>query len=114
MPDRPWRPCAQPGCPELVKAGYCPGCQARRPGKLYDDARGNSNARGYGRRWRKFRLGYLSRHPICQATMGCDQPASEPHHIVRVECGGAMYDERNLQALCKSHHSSLRGAGGRL
>jgi hypothetical protein len=23
MPNRPLRPCGQPGCPELVSGGYC-------------------------------------------------------------------------------------------
>ena len=31
--------------------------------------------------------------------------ATEVDHILPIEDGGAMYDEANLQALCKPHHS---------
>ena len=31
--------------------------------------------------------------------------ATEVDHIVPIEDGGAMFDEANLQGLCKSHHS---------
>ena len=31
--------------------------------------------------------------------------ATEVDHVLPMADGGAMYDEANLQALCKSHHS---------
>jgi 5-methylcytosine-specific restriction protein A len=111
--DAPLRPCPTPGCFELVKSGYCAACQARRPQRLYDAERGSSAKRGYDRRWRKFREGYLKRHPICEAYPLCDAPSAQPHHIQRLADGGARFDERNLQALCESHHAGLRGGGGR-
>lgn len=113
MPTAPKRPCTYPGCPELVERGRC---DAHKSGatKVYEQQRGSSNERGYDWKWRRFRPWYLNRHPMCEASMGCNQLATEIHHIVRLEDGGEKYDEANLQALCKPHHSSKRGAGGRV
>lgn len=112
MPMASKRPCLRPGCGELVVKGYCPTHQ-RAATRLYDDSRGNSTQRGYGGTWRRFRAAYLRRHPLCESDKGCNDAATEPHHIRRVAAGGPMYDEDNLQALCKPHHSALRGCGGR-
>lgn len=59
------------------------------------------------RRWRNFRLHYLSRHPLCVACQaeGRTTAASNLDHIKRIEEGGAVWDEENLQALCQSCHS---------
>ncbi len=32
-------------------------------------------------------------------------PTEEVDHMVRIEDGGARFDERNLLGLCKNHHS---------
>lgn len=66
------------------------------------DARPNSAARGYDRRWRKLRLTVLWEEPVC---MICHrQPSHHVDHIVAREKGGR--DERsNLRGLCHSCHS---------
>jgi len=51
---------------------------------------------------------------LCEASCGCERPATELHHIIRLEDGGAQYDEDNIQALCKPHHDSLGGKGVRV
>jgi len=112
MPMRPKHPCAHQPCAELVDSRYCD--RHADDAKQYDRSRGSSTARGYDRTWQKFRLMYLRRHTICEASEGCERPATEPHHIVRLQDGGARLSEDNLQALCHSHHSRLRGAGGRI
>jgi hypothetical protein len=50
---------------------------------------------------------------MCEAAGGCDQVATDAHHVVRMVDGGAQCDEGNLQALCGEHHDGLGGAGGR-
>lgn len=59
--------------------------------------RPNSNACGYGRRWRRLRLMVLARDPIC---MIChERPSTDADHIVAKARGGS--DElSNLQGLC--------------
>jgi len=65
--------------------------------------RASAAARGYDRRWRRWRLMYLRRNPMCEA-VGCDQPAGEVDHIAPLACGGTG-EEENLQALCRTHHN---------
>jgi hypothetical protein len=110
--------------------------------RQFDANRGNSSERGYDAHWRKFRAWVLRRRVMCEAkrlteirpgngqhkglqgcssvqttrleiSAGCNKPGAELHHIVRLQDGGDKYDETNIQVLCKSHHSSLRGQGGR-
>lgn len=50
MPNAALRPCAQPGCPTLVRAGYC---DQHRPRAR--DMRQSASRRGYGRAWEDFR-----------------------------------------------------------
>lgn len=45
----------------------------------------------------------LNDNPMCQSP-GCDQPAIEVDHIVPRARGGED-TRRNLQSLCKMHHS---------
>lgn len=63
--------------------------------------------RGYDWDWYKFRRWYLRRHPLCvdMHGIGCKRAATEIDHVVRLVSGGAKFDEKNLQALCKSCHS---------
>jgi 5-methylcytosine-specific restriction protein A len=118
MPTAARKPCSQPGCGELADGRYCPGhtkinvVTVQR--KQYDASRGSSAERGYDWEWRRHREWYLNRHSMCEASKGCDQPANEVHHIIRLSDGGDKFDPANMQALCKSHHSSKRGQGGRV
>ena len=67
------------------------------------DARGTTAERGYDARWKRFRLWYLSRHPLC-VTPGCGRIAVVVDHVVPKSVGGAHCDEANSQALCKHCH----------
>ena len=98
MPGAVLRPCRHHRCPALVSTGWCP--LHRRP--VQPDLRPSSTARGYDRRWRKIRLMFLRTNPLCAA---CGRAASEVDHITPKRAGGEDDDE-NLQALCKSCHSS--------
>lgn len=65
-------------------------------------------ARGYGREWRKFRLLYLSEHPICVLCADLKPPRLTPatvvDHITPMSKGGAKFDPDNLRAVCKPCH----------
>ena len=78
--------------------------------------RPSSSAMGYDGRWRKLRVWFLKRHPLCVCckSKGRVEPATEVDHIVPLRWGGARLDVGNLQALCKRCHSrkSAREQGG--
>ena len=116
MPVAPRKPCRRPGCPALTDSGYCEAHQSLKheASRQFDAARPNSAGRGYDARWRKFRAWLLRRRVMCEASAGCNRPADEIHHVVRLQDGGERLDELNCQPLCKSHHSSLRGQGGKV
>lgn len=67
MPQRPPQACMRPGCPAVVRDGrYCE--QHRPPARTtteYDQQRGSASQRGYGAYWRRLRLLFLRRHPLC-------------------------------------------------
>lgn len=79
--------------------------------------KGTSSARGYGYRWKKLRDRYIAQHPHCEECFKAGQVviATEVDHIIPLRGDQALlYDERNLQSLCKSCHSrkSAREDGG--
>jgi len=80
----------------------------------YDSNRGTAHQRGYDTAWRKFRLMYLNRHPLCLSChdLGRLVPATEIHHIKELSAGGDKYDDSNLLPLCHSCHSATTAAGG--
>lgn len=67
IPTRSLRPCGQPGCGALVRAGYCAAHQASDPKVQAERERPSAARRGYGHRWRKAAAGYLRLHPLCVA-----------------------------------------------
>lgn len=76
----------------------------------YDSERGSSAARGYGARWRRLRLLFLARNPLCVDPFGIHTAihqvvaATDVDHIQPIERGGS-HAWGNLQALCHSCHS---------
>ena len=57
--------------------------------------------------WRRFRAWLLKQRPVCEAE-GCNRPATELHHVKPRDTHPELrLDPENIQALCKSHHSSL-------
>ena len=107
------RPCAHPGCPNLVRppAKYCADHQADATvyARRHDKERGSANDRGYGVRWAKYRKSYLSQHPLCVMCLaeGRVTPATDVDHIKPVSGPDdpLFWDPTNHQALCHSHHS---------
>ena len=109
MPYRPKRPCAHPGCPELVESGrkYCEKHRLLHP----EDTR-SASSRGYGRAWQKVSRQFLNAHPLCVmcAAEGRYVKATVVDHI-RPHRGDAklFWDRGNWQSLCKAHHDQKTG-----
>ncbi|GMA48648.1 HNH endonuclease [Alicyclobacillus contaminans] len=107
MPNRPLRPCSEPGCSELTRDRYCE--RHQRSALEYDRHRGNSAQRGYDSRWRKARLAYLRAHPLCAECQrqGRLTPATVVDHIKPHKGDKALFwDVHNWQPLCKSCHDA--------
>jgi 5-methylcytosine-specific restriction protein A len=97
------RPCSQPGCRALVRGGpRCPEHARKR-----EQERGTATQRGYDSRWRKARLAYLKRHPLCVL---CEKEgrvtAAEVVDHIRPHRGDStlFWAVSNWQPLCKPHH----------
>jgi 5-methylcytosine-specific restriction protein A len=80
-----------------------------KPKPRVHEARGSAHSRGYGRKWREARLGYLQRHPLCvhclskgHVTAATDVDHIKPH---RGDLTLFWDAENNWQALCHSCHS---------
>ena len=68
--------------------------------------KGNSNARGYGSRWRKLRQAILDRdYHLCQLCKANGR-LSEANHVdhIRSKATGGTDAPSNLQALCEPCH----------
>jgi 5-methylcytosine-specific restriction protein A len=101
MPTRPLKQCSGPACGATTDGPYC----AAHSVRLED--RGSAAARGYGHRWRKRRLHWLSQHPLCARCEEKDlvKPATDVHHRKPLSEGGAD-DESNYESLCHECHSA--------
>lgn len=97
--------CVEPGCPVLTSGARCPDHT-----RTYDRRTHRSTARKVyaSRRWRGVRRTVLKRNRWC-AREDCRNLATDVDHVVPLEdvlaMGGDPYDLRNLQGLCKKHHS---------
>src|SRR5512139_1258783 len=104
MPQRARRPCAAPGCAELVQSGAY--CTTHQPAS--HDERPTANERGYGADWQRLRLAHLRREPLCRDPFHVHPeqllPATDVDHIVPKSKGGTDV-ESNLQSLCHACHS---------
>lgn len=116
MPTRPMRPCAHPGCRELVRAGYCDKHRQK------DTQRRGTDAAAWHRwyslpEWRdRIRPAQLLREPFCRECAAraaaenrpelCRVPATDVDHIIPHRGDRALFlDPRNLQSLCHACHS---------
>lgn len=115
------RPCARPGCHNLVDSGLCDDCARER-----ERQRGSAHARGYTRRWEKYRLWFLHRNPFCgdrlpgtAATMDSRCAVEQRvtiarvvDHIVPHRGDQRLFWERtNHQSLCKDCHDAKTRSG---
>jgi len=98
MPTKPKRPCARPGCNNLVEHGYCQEHKRKRP----------PEQRVYGSKWRQAARMFLSRHPLCAMceAQGRIVAAECVDHIIPHKGDMVLFwDVCNWQPLCSSCHS---------
>ena len=89
------RPCAAPGCAQLVDRGRCD-----------KHKRAPSSRRGYGAQWRKLRRWHLAGEPLCVMCKdnGIATQAEIVDHIRPISFGGDPLAVDNLQSLCRKCH----------
>ena len=107
MPYAPKRPCRHPGCPNQSDQPYC-----EQHRGLY--ARGTAAQRGYDGRWRKARVLFLRKHPLCVECLREKRltPATVVDHILPHRGDEQLFwDEGNWQPLCKACHDRKTGSG---
>ena len=103
-----------PGCALLTLDGWCDTHRENSTARQYDQYRGSSSSRGYGSAWQIFRQSYLAQHPLC---VDCQAQsvvavATELHHPIKVAAHPErQFDETNIMALCKPHHSARTARG---
>ena len=107
MPYKPKKPCAFPGCPNLVAAGqkFCEKHTVKEP----DTRPSRSNGNLYStQRWQRLRKRVLAAEPFCRECMKAGKAtiATDVDHIVDHKGDPKLFwDPGNLQALCHSCHS---------
>lgn len=104
MPKAPLKPCAYPGCKELVVSGRC---AEHRVSVDRTWKRDPDRQALYGRRWRRIRAAHLAENPWCVVCMaaGVYTPATEVDHVVDHKGNVESFYQGELQSLCKKHHS---------
>lgn len=62
-------------------------------------------------KWRKKRKWYINRHPFCEVCLTQNKVSEGVFldHVIRIESGGAEYDDNNLMIMCERHHNIKSG-----
>lgn len=115
MAQPPLKPCSRVGCSNLTRDRYCSDHTQEK--HRYDRYRGTAAQRGYDGQWRKARLGFLRKHPLCVecSETGKVEAATVVDHIVPHKGDKELFWNRdNWQALCKACHDAktVREDGG--
>lgn len=108
MPNRAAKPCAYPGCRELVQG--VSRCAEHRRYQDEDEAR--QTHRLYDRRWQARRLHQLASHPWCEDCLGDGiyTQATDVHHVRRHFGDRATFMSSPLLSLCQRCHSRRTAA----
>lgn len=115
MPTAALRPCASPGCPELVARGRC--SKHQQAHQVADrQRRGSSASRGYGSRWQRARVVFLAANPLCRPCSLKSPPqvtaATVVDHITDHKGDPVLFwDESNWQPSCEPCHNTRTDAG---
>lgn len=112
----PKKICNRPGCGASVAPPgvNCPThtLQVINTASHTDSRTGRATAhqRGYGHKWRKARLIFLKRNPLCVHCLenGVTTAANEVDHIIRHSGSDdpLFWNQDNWQSLCKPCHST--------
>lgn len=103
MPTIKLRACKYPGCPNLVRSGYCEDHARGRPTLLVKQPRRDL----YNAEWDRRRRYQLSCRPWCQDCLdnGLYTEAEDVHHEHRHGGDELIFRLSPLRSLCKSCHS---------
>ncbi|MFV8280606.1 HNH endonuclease [Christiangramia marina] len=97
-----------PNKPRIIKPSWVPVHKR----EAFQNLNKDKNRKVYNsRKWRAFSKNYKERNPLCIKCKekGIIKASAVTDHIQRVNVGGDIYDESNLQPLCKSCHNSKSG-----
>jgi 5-methylcytosine-specific restriction protein A len=97
---RPLKPCAQPGCPELVKSGRCP---------AHRQTQGGWSRQLYSSAWDRYSAQYRREHPLCISceARGITTPSQVVDHVLPPNGDERLFwDSDNHQALCRRCHGA--------
>ena len=115
MPSRPLQPCCHPGCPTLVKSGYCDAHKRVQPDRHIPEHQRLYNSR----RWKVLRARQLASEPWCVECRkgGVWTAATDVDHIEPHRGDARKFFGGELQSLCHTCHSrktaeEVRGRGG--
>ncbi len=119
MPGKqPAHKCLWPGCGKKTLSRYCEQHtkithekavkaareRKRKAGKKTDGGRQSAWRRGYNKKWRNYRLVYLTDNPWCARCDGLVSADVVDHIKPHKGDMELFWDESNLQSLCKSCH----------
>ena len=114
MPYRLKKPCAYPGCPELVEPGqvYCKEHRAKInswQNKLYDEKQRDTKASKFYNSvaWKKLRKLKQSRDPLCEYCLEKNRTriATEVDHVIPIKDNWSMrLVFNNLRSTCHRCH----------
>jgi 5-methylcytosine-specific restriction protein A len=110
MPKRPKKPCAYPGCPNLVKPGerYCEEHRKMRYREYDRTKRDKESAKIYSSaRWKRVREMKMKEcGGLCEMCLkeGRIVKADVVDNIIELKDGGCAFCLDNLQCLCNSCH----------
>jgi 5-methylcytosine-specific restriction enzyme A len=108
MPNSTLKPCAYPGCSNLVKRGYCD--QHTAPIQFNRDPERQAL---YGTRlWKRIRERQLAREPWCAECLkaGRYTPATDVDHIEAHKGNKEMFFRGPFQSLCHVCHTKKTNA----
>lgn len=106
MPNRSPSLCVEPGCGEPTHKTRCPEHTRTRERETHDPKRQRVY---HSRQWKTVRKRVLSRDVWCK-TPGCTNLATDVDHVKALRDSDDPFDDANLQALCKRHHSQKTAA----
>ncbi|GAC40847.1 HNH endonuclease signature motif containing protein [Paenibacillus popilliae] len=98
--------CRKTGCNNLTTDIYCEAHKVSR--YSYDKHRESAAKRGYDHRWRKGRLKFLQKHPLCKHCFDAGKltGATVVDHILPHKGDRKLFwNRKNWQGLCDSCHS---------
>jgi 5-methylcytosine-specific restriction protein A len=112
MPMLPKKPCAFPGCKEIVpsKQRYCK-VHSKKVKQDYEKTRETAVKRGYTRRWQRLRGIVLAQEPMC-GCLDCKNTALVANLVHHIDGNAKNNSLENLLSMNDDCHNRLHAAQG--